>query len=114
MINDVFVKRETKRRKSNIDISDDSWVVILIFGLDLSWPLIIFWTVLIFLFWSWEKISLIFRISLVILVELVCLADIYTYDLRPCLTGCYFLKYFDISLTFLADFAGIEGGMVEI
>ena len=25
MVNNVFMKRESKRRKSNIDINDDSW-----------------------------------------------------------------------------------------
>jgi len=25
MVNNVFIKRESERRKSNIDINDDSW-----------------------------------------------------------------------------------------
>ena len=89
-------------------------VIILIFSLDLSWLLIIFCTILIFLFWSLGKTFLIFNISLVILVGLVCLADICTYDLGSWLTSCCFLKYFDILLTFLANFARMGEERVEI
>ena len=50
-------------------------VVIFSLGLGLPYPLIIFWTISIFLFWSLGKASLIFSVSLVILEVLVGLAE---------------------------------------
>ena len=57
---------------------DEPLVVILIFSLDLFWPLMIFCTILIFLFWRLEKVFLILSVSLAILVDLGCLANICT------------------------------------
>ena len=82
------------------------------FGL-LSPPLIIFWTWLIFLFWSFGNISLILSIWLVILDELKLwdLEDAWAYDFFW--GKLIFLKYLETSLTSLGVFARISRGRRE-
>ena len=59
---------------------DGPLVVMLIFGFGFSVLLMIFWTILIFLFWRLGNTSLIFKISLAMLGELEELADTWAYD----------------------------------
>ena len=81
-------------------------VVMLIFGFGFLVPLMIFWTILIFLFWRLENASLSFKIFLAVLGELEELANTWVYDFFWLLEG-FFLKYFNILLTSLAILAGM-------
>ena len=59
---------------------DGPLVVMLILGFGFSLPLMIFWTISIFLFWRLGKASLIFNVSLAMLEELDELVDTWAYD----------------------------------
>ena len=88
-----------------------SLVVMLIWGLGLVTPLIIFWTCSIFLFWRLGKTSLIFRVSLTILVliDFEAFKDTWAYDFLLTLDRGFFLKNLEISFAFLDDLARIGG-----
>ena len=87
---------------------DGPLVVMLILGFGLSLPLIIFWTISIFLFWRFGKAFLIFKVPLAMLKELDELDDTWAYDFL--LLVEFFLKYFDILLTSLTVLAEMGGG----
>ena len=85
-----------------------SFIVIFNLGLELPSLLMIFWIFSIFFAYNFRNISLILRISLVVVDE----DKIYIYDFLAFFfltSWLFFLKNLKISLTSLGDFAGISG-----
>ena len=87
---------------------DGFFIVMLIFGLDLPWSLMIFWIFLIFWAWRFEKTSLILKTSLVVVVGL----DTWAYNLFG--AHLVILKYLEISFTSLGDLAGIRSSLLML
>ena len=71
-------------------------------GLDLSSPRMIFWMFLIFLLWRFGNVSLIFKISLVILAEDEVVKEEMTW------AKDFFWSFLEILLISLEDFTGIR------